>query len=142
MTNFRSYIPTTSIKELEKLGFYIWRHKHMGFNSLPMPTTPERKEKDVLDEHDFVFSSKKDFDNWFKEVQVGLAELDQVLNYCKYFHRDKGNDGRYIRDGKECKVDGTWDGYHINTPLMAEFKNFLSTNGWLEDWFELHPRYL
>lgn len=134
------YIPQ-SISELEKQGFYIWRHKHIGFNQLPQPVTPPRENKDILDDFDFVFLSKKDFNEWFDETSVGLAELDQVLNYCKYFIREKGNQGRYEREGKSIKVDGTWDGYHINTPMMKDFKEFLLENGWLENWFELHPRY-
>lgn len=77
----------------------------------------------------------------FQWTRADAAELDEVMNYCKFFKRIKGNEGVYERDGKTCLVNGKWDVYHINTKELADFKNFLIKNNWLNNWFELMDRY-
>ena len=134
------YLPD-KIKELEDLGFYIWRHKHIGFNNCEMPKTLDRKNTLQVDNFDLIFLSRQDFQNWYRSTQIWIAELDQVLNYCKYFVRENGNVGYYEGDGKKCRVLGDWDGHHINTKTMKEFRDFLVENKWLGNWFELHERY-
>lgn len=141
-----------SVSDLIKEGKYVWRYKHVGFYGHAGASAPQR-ENDELDEWDKVFDSKKEFDKWYRGLVSGLAELDQVMNYCKYFVRAKGNKGKYVRDGKEHEVDGQWDGYHIwgnalfpalkfDYKLMASFKDFLIKNGWNEkNWFELMDKY-
>lgn len=53
----------------------------------------------------------------FSERVIGLAELDEVMDYCEYFVRDgikDGNrNGQYVREGKSHPVKGYWDGYEI-----------------------------
>jgi hypothetical protein len=120
---------------------YIYRYKQIVFNDSSGLSSPQRKEKNVLDEFDIVFDSKEEFEDWYKGLVVGLAELDEVMNYCKFFKRIKGNEGIYERDGKTCLVNGKWDVYHINTKELADFKNFLIKNNWLNNWFELMDRY-
>jgi len=66
-----------------------------------------------------------------------LAELDQAMNYCEYFVRDEWNDGRYIRDWKEYKVNWLWD--YKTTP--DHFKEWFKKEFWHLDYFKLHNRY-
>jgi hypothetical protein len=139
------------LQELQKQGKYIWRYKHIGFYNSQSPLALMRQGNEI-DKWDKVFDSKADFDKWFKKTQIGLAELDEVMNYCKYFIREKGNEGWYERDGKRCEVNGLWDGYHIDGSAlfpvkefdydkMNKFRDFLQQNVWLKDWFELRDKY-
>ena len=139
------------VKELEAQGKYIWRYKHVGFYGTPRPTAPQRGGEEI-DKWDKVFDSKELFDEWYRDLVKGLAELDQVMNYCEYFVRTKGNEGKYIREGKEHEVNGQWDSYHIwgnamfpvltfDYKLMESFKKFLIENGWKDDWFKLMDKY-
>jgi len=138
--------------EPEKQGKYIYRHKHIGFNGGKQPETPQRKDNNI-DEFDIVFNSIEDFNKWFKETTIGLAELDGVLNYCEYFKREKGNEGFYERDGKRCKVNGQWDRYYILGDFeppkqewyngLIELRHFLKDNDWFnDDYFSLKTKYL
>lgn len=142
------------IRELEKEGKYVYRFKHIGFQDSGGIQTPTRKNNE-LDEWDMVFESKKHIDKWFREVQIGLAELDRVMNYCRFFQRTQGNEGQYVRDGKSFPVDGRWDGYYIDADWkevetsiqkywkekLSPFQAFLRENGWWKNWFELMDRY-
>lgn len=125
-----------------KEGVYLHRHKPIRFNGLATPGTPQR-ESEYLDDFDIVFDSKEDYFQWNKEVTAGLAELDEAMNYCKYFVRDKGNVGRYIREGKSFPVDGSWVGAQDfdSYPPCQPFVRWLEENGWRETWFELMDRY-
>ena len=131
---------------------YIYRHKHIGFNGGKQPETPQRKGQEP-DELDIVFSSREEFDKWFKETTIGLAQLDGVMNYCKYFKRENGNEGLYEREDKKCKVNGQWDRYYIlgnfKPPKqdwyngLTEFRQFLKDNNWFNDeYFEIMDKYL
>lgn len=88
---------------------------------------------------------------WYNSLIAGLAELDQVMDYCEYFQREKGQLGFYVREGKSFPVHGSWDEYHLNCNhgedrgfvccKMKPFTLFLKENGWLEDWFKLKGKY-
>jgi len=56
---------------------YTHKYKPIVFNGLPTNNRGYTEEK--------VFNTKKEFENWFKELSIGLAELDECMNYCKYF---------------------------------------------------------
>ena len=124
-----------------KDGIYIHRHKAIRFNGLPVPVTPQRRE--CLDEFDTLFDSFDEYTKWNKAVTAGLAELDEAMNYCRYFVREKGNQGHYVRDGKSFPVDGSWVGLQDfdNYPPCQPFVAWLIENGWRNDWFELMDRY-
>jgi len=121
---------------------YVYRHKHIGFNGGGGPETPQRKDN-LLDNFDTVFDTKEEYTNWYRSAVIGLAELDESMNYCAYFVRDKGNVGTYEREGKSFPVDGSWVGiqdFDNYKPAMA-FVEWLETNGWRNNWFKLMPRY-
>lgn len=118
---------------------YVYRYKPVLFWGKG-ESAPQRKD-DKLDEWDKVFNSKEEYEKWYKDLIAGLAELDEVMNYCKYFKRSKGNEGFYERENKSCPVNGTWTGYYLNTPMMADFKSFLKENSWINNWFELMDKY-
>lgn len=123
-------------------GAYLHRHKPIRFNGLPTPQTPQR-ESDYLDNFDTVFDSLEDYKTWNRSVTIGLAELDEAMNYCKYFVRDKGNEGHYVRDGKSFPVNGTWVGLQDfdSYPPCQPFVRWLEEHGWRDTWFELMDRY-
>ena len=137
------------VQELKKQGAYIWRFKHFNFSGIPNGSyrgldAPPRIKNEV-DKYDYVFDSQEELDKWYKERLIGFAEFDKVMNYCKYFEREIGNDGFYVRDGKKCKVSGHWDGYLVDVEFDKNvtklFQNFLNENGWRSNWFELMDRY-
>jgi hypothetical protein len=128
-----------TVAKLKKQGKYIYRYSQICFNGNGIKA-PQRKD-DLIDEWDKIFDSKEDFEKWYKDLVINLAELDQVMNYCKYFVRLKGNNGNYVREGKTCPVNGLWDCYHINTPEMSQFNDFIIKNGWKNNWFDLMDRY-
>ena len=72
------------ISELPK-NSYVYRYKKSVFNGLPVPKTPQREKPNELDEWDMVFESKEKFNKWYKELTIKLAELDECMNFCKYF---------------------------------------------------------
>ena len=121
---------------------YLYRHKAIRFNGLSTPPTPQRSTEE-LDIYDSVFSSKEDYDEWNKSTTAGLAELDEAMNYCKYFVREKGNKGNYVRDGKSFPVDGSWVGIQDfdNYQPCQPFVEWLKDNGWRDTWFEIMERY-
>lgn len=128
-----------TIDELNKIG-YVYRHKKIVFNGLPVPPTPQRKDN-YMDEFDRFFSSKEDFNKWYKGLVSGLAELDGCLNYCKHFIREKGNKGNYVRDGKSYPVDGSWCGTHdYGYGESGKFFEWVIEN-FGKDWYELMDRY-
>lgn len=129
-----------TVKELNDIGF-VYRHKKIVFNDGGTPPTPQRKD-DYPDESDVFFLSKEEFQNWHKNLTIGLAELDECLNYCKHFVREKGNLGAYERDGKRYyPVDGTWCGIHdYGRGESGKFFDWVKEN-WEEDWYELMDRY-
>lgn len=139
-----------TIQELEKQGKYVYRHKKVIFEGGLTDPTPQRKDE-YPDSFDTIFNSKSDFDSWYKSMVSGLAELDGAMNYCKFFQRDKGNAGRYVRGCKECLVNGQWTRYYIEAQGslpktgwyegLKEFQNFLKDNKWEDSWFELMERY-
>lgn len=131
-----------TVQQLKEKGLYVHRHKPIRFNGLVTPTIPQR-ETDYPDEFDTIFFDQASYQKWNKEVTAGLAELDESMNYCKYFVREKGNKGNYVRDGKSFPVDGSWVGIQDfdNYPPCQSFVKWLEENGWKDDWFELMDRY-
>jgi hypothetical protein len=88
-----------------------------------------------------VFESKEDFETWYRGVTIGLAELDQCLNYCKHFIRTKGNEGNYVRDGKTYPVNGMWCGTQdYGRGESGKFFDWVNEN-WGDNWYELMDRY-
>lgn len=130
-----------TVTELNKIG-YVHRHKAIRFNGVSTPATPERLH-DSMDTFDRFFPSLADYQKWNKSVTAGLAELDESMNYCKYFVRTKGNDGNYVREGKSFPVNGLWTGIQDfdNFPPCQPFVRWLEENGWRSTWFELMDRY-
>jgi hypothetical protein len=121
-------------------GAYLHRYKPIVFNSGPVMAVPQRKGEE-LDTFDIVFSSKEEYESWYKSLVIGLAELDQCLNYCKHFTRIKGNEGLYIRDGKEYPVNGTWCGIHdYGRGESGKFFEWVIQN-FGENWYVLMDRY-
>lgn len=156
------------VSELTKQGKYVHRHLPTLFNGGSGIPTPQRKGvydngrrvDEFVDEFDTIFDSKVEFHIWMRDLQVGLAELDQVMNYCKYFAREKGNNGNYIRDGKFFPVHGQWCGLHDfdwkqnwfhrlfrirqyrDYKPTEPFVKWLKKNDWdSKTWFELMDRY-
>ena len=129
------------IKELNKTG-YVHRYKPIRFNGQMTTGTPMR-EGEYMDRFDSFFPSMEEFTKWNKSVTAGLAELDEAMNYCKYFVRSKGNEGHYVRDGKSFPVDGSWTGLQDfdNYPPCQPFVRWLIDNDWRDTWFELMDRY-
>ena len=134
--------PEQNIKELQKQGKYIYRYKKLVLNSLPVESTPQRKQQNITDTFDYIFESKDKFNEWYKDISIGFAELDQCLNYCKFFKRIKGNIGEYVRDGKTFKVVGTWCGTQdFGSKFTKGFEFFLKENGWENNWYDLMDKY-
>lgn len=78
--------------KIDKLNeLYIHRHRPIVFNPNGSTPPPARIDNE-LDEFDTIFSSKEDFMKWYEYTQINLAELDCVMNYCKFFKRLKGNE--------------------------------------------------
>lgn len=137
------------VSELMREGKYVYRYKPVLFNGGHGSSAPQR-ENDEVDNFDKVFNSKSEFDKWYRELQIGLAELDEPMNYCKYFVRSKGNEGNYVRDGKSFTVNGEWVGLHDfcwsepseGYKLTESFVVWLKESGWNKNnWFELMDRY-
>lgn len=127
------------IQELPKEN-YVYRYKTIVFNGGVTPVIQQRSNNEI-DEWDKVFSSKEDFQHWYSGVVVGLAELDQCLNYCKHFVRTKGNEGNYVRNGKTYPVDGSWCGIHdYGIGESGKFFKWAIEN-FGENWYELMDRY-
>lgn len=120
---------------------YVYRYKKIVFNGLLVDAIPQRIDNE-LDKHDIVFNSKEDFNTWYKGLVAGLAELDECLNYCKHFVREKGNIGSYERDGKRYyPVDGTWCGTHdYGRGESGKFFEWVIEN-FEEKWYELMDKY-
>ena len=88
---------------------------------------------------------------WHESTIANLANLDEIMDYCEYFKREKGQVGNYVREGKSCPVRGDFDGYHLNCPhkdkkgfvccAMQDFRKFLEDNNWLSDWFLIKNKY-
>ena len=131
-----------TVNQIQASGLYIARHKAIRFNGLPTPPTPQRLT-DIPDGFDMLFANLDDYKQWVKSITAGLAELDESMNYCQYFVRDKGNAGHYVRDGKSFPVDGSWVGIQDfdNYPPCQPFVQWLKDNGWRDNWFELMDRY-
>lgn len=131
-------VKVTHLKE----GTYLYRHKPIRFNGGVTAGAPQR-ESEYLDEFDTVFDNIEEYKQWQKSVTAGLAELDESMNYCQYFVRDKGNAGHYVREGKSFPVDGSWVGNQDfdNYPPCQPFVRWLEENGWRDTWFELMDRY-
>jgi hypothetical protein len=127
------------ISELQK-DSYVYRYKPIVFNSGTVPPTEQRKDQNI-DQWDMIFSSKEEYNTWYKGLVAGFAELDHCLNYCKHFIRTKGNDGNYVREGKSFPVNGTWCG--TQDYGRGESGAFFAwvNNNFGEDWYELMDRY-
>jgi hypothetical protein len=128
------------IKDLPE-GSYVYRYKQILLNGDKGSSAPQRVDG-VLDRYDKVFSSKEEFNIWYKELLSDIAELDQCLNYCKHFVREKGNLGTYSRDDKYYfGVNGTWCGSHDYG--RGESKKFFDwvIGNFGKDWFELMDKY-
>lgn len=132
-----------------KESCYVYRYRSISFNGLPTAPSPIRKNG-YLDDFDFVFDSKEDYMHWFRKLTISLAELDESMNYCRYFIREKGNVGKYVRDGKSFTVDGSWVGNYDfcwGNPSRGFkptelFVVWMKDNGWNKNnWFELMDRY-
>ena len=131
-----------TVKELEKEGKYIYRHKWTVFGGNTTTPTPQRKSE-YIDEKDRIFSSKEEFTVWYKDFIAGLAQLDECLNYCKHFVRIKGNDGNYIRNGIEYPypIDGRWCGTHdYGRGESGKFFDWVISN-FGKNWYELMDKY-
>lgn len=136
-----------NISDLPKSA-YVYRYKQIILNGHSGTSAPQRKDNE-LDNWDRVFDSKEEYERWHHSLTVGLAELDQCMNFCYYFHRVKNNEGNYIREGKSFPVIGTWCGLHdfcFNEPEKGykptiDFVKFLKENGWENNWFKLMDRY-
>lgn len=121
---------------------YIHRYKPIIFNGGPTQSAPQREKGVEIDEWDKVFESKEDFEKWHRSLTIGLAELDECLNYCQHFVREKGNLGSYERDGKRYyPVDGTWCGIHdYGRGESGKFFDWVKEN-FGENWYQLMDRY-
>lgn len=130
-----------TVDEIKK-HFYVHRHKVIRFNGLLTPAIPQR-EGDFPDEYDSIFSDQSSYQKYNRKTTAALAELDEAMNYCQYFIRDKGNNGHYVRDGKSFPVDGSWIGIQDfdSHPPCQPFVAWLNENGWRDNWFELMERY-
>lgn len=130
-----------TINELKVEGKYVYRHKKIGFNGLPTPSTPQR-EGNFPDNFDLIFDNKEEFEKWYKIMMAGLAILDECLNYCQHFIREKGNIGAYERDGKRYyPVNGTWCGTHdYGRGESGKFFEWAIEN-FGKQWYELMDRY-
>ena len=130
-----------SIEDLKKEGKYIHRYKWIVFNNSGTPSTPQRRSE-FPDKFDFIFNSKEEFENWNKSVSAGLAKLDECLNYCEHFVREKGNVGAYERDGKRYyPVDGTWCGLHdFSEGESGKFFTWVVSN-FGTNWYKLRKKY-
>lgn len=130
-----------TVAELQAEGKYVYRHKKIVFNGLPAPSTPQR-DGPYPDKFDTVFESKEYFEAWYKGMMAGLANLDECLNYCAHFIREKGNLGAYERDGKRYyPVDGTWCGLHdCGRGESGKFFEWVTEN-FGKEWYELMDRY-
>lgn len=130
-----------TVDEIGTVG-YVWRFKPIRFNGCVTTPTPQR-ESNTPDSFDLFFTSKEAFKKWFRSTTVTLAELDESMNYCKYFQRDKGNTGYYVREGKSFPVDGSWVGIQDfdNYAPCQPFVAWLKANNWRDTWFELMDRY-
>jgi len=113
---------------------HYWKVKPIRFNGLSTPPPTGNT---------FEFESKSHFDLWYKSHLAFLAELDEAMNYCAYFQRDKGNSGHYVREGKSFPVDGSWIGIQDfdNYPPCQPFVAWLNKNGWRHTWFQLMDKY-
>jgi hypothetical protein len=113
---------------------YKWKIKPIRFNGLLCPASSGKE---------LFFYSKDEFDLWYKGLVAGLAELDESMNYCKYFERTKGNEGVYVRDGKSFPVNGIWVGIQDfdDYPPCQPFVQWLKQNGWRNTWFDLMTKY-
>lgn len=109
---------------------YRWKHKQICWSGTGLNSGV-----------DFVFNSKDEFNLWYKAQVAYFAELDEYMNYCKYFVREKNNDGYYERDNKRCPVNGLTTSYELGLEKNRLFKDFLIENGWESNWFELRDKY-
>lgn len=128
-----------TVEELSKTG-YVYRYKKIILNGLPVPETPQREGK-YPDDFDTYFDSKEDFNQWYKQIITEYAKLDECLNYCKHFIREKGNKGNYVRNGKTYPVDGTWCSTHdYGRGESGKFFTWVKEN-FGNNWYELMERY-
>lgn len=128
-----------TIDELNSVG-HVCRYKPVVFSGGPVPSAPQRKDK-YPDDFDVIFSSKEEYTEWYKGLVSGLAELDECLNYCQHFIREKGNEGKYVRDGKSYPVNGSWCGTHdYGRGEGGKFFTWVKEN-FGNDWFVLMDRY-
>lgn len=89
----------------------------------------------------YEFHSKENYENWYKNLTAYLAELDEYMNYCTYFKREKGDNGYYEREGKRYPVKGYWKGIQDFDDVAKDFAIWLEENGWRKMWFELREKY-
>lgn len=81
------------------------------------------------------------FDSWRKSYISYEAEFEENLNMCKHFVRELGNKGKYIRDGKEYIVEGTWKGiYDYSRGESGKFFTWVISN-FGKDWYKLMDKY-
>jgi len=131
-------------------GFYIHRYSGVSFAGKSGFHSPQRKGNEI-DACDLIFRDKSSFDLWFKHLQLGLAGLDEPMNFNEYFVREKGNEGDYVRDDKSFPVNGLWDGQHLDCShsekkgfvccSMREFSQWLTEHGFRKDWWKLRESY-
>lgn len=131
-----------TVKQLGENGKYVYRSKTVVFNSGGTPPTPQRKGE-FPDEFDTIFENKQEFEKWYGNLVVGLAKLDECLNFCQHFVRESGNIGAYERDGhRYYPVNGTWCGLHDSgRGESGKFFDWAKAN-FGENWFTLHGRYI
>ena len=87
----------------------------------------QQHRKDYIKEHNDLVKRSLPF----------LAELDQSMNYCEYFVRDKGNEGLYIRGWFKYKVNWLWDYKSTPKSFIESFEKYFGHR----DYYKLHRRY-
>jgi hypothetical protein len=90
---------------------------------------------------------KKEYIKQVKNIQDKskpyLAELDESMNYCKYFERTNWNEWIYKRDWFKFNVNWLWDYKSFNkyNKWSLDFKNAYEKYFWNFNRFILHSRY-
>ena len=101
------------------------------------------------DLQNFFFCSNKCKSEWKKYMKKKdndslpyLAELDESMNYCEYFIREKWNIWTYKKeDFTYYPVNGLWDYKSFDIKEATKFKQAFIKHFWYFKWFKLHNRY-
>lgn len=126
------------LKEVKKEWKKIYRWTATHFASWPANKAPQR-QNNLIDSFDEVLTPEE-YNKKRLENQIAYAVLDKPLNYCKYFKREQGQLGYYIREDKKYpkQLKGTmmeWD-----WTLPKDFQEWVKQNWW-NDYFDLATNY-